>query len=269
LALPLAALAFSSAARAQGLEPPPPIPGYPAGPSPSAGYQSAPNSDEEKQDSGLGLEWVWLNAEAGVSYVNLQSFDASNLGLKSTSAGGPSFGFAAGVRLIFFTLGVRARDLSLSDIGNLWLLNLDAAFHTRFGRVDPYFGVRGGYNFVGSLSPSSLQTASTGGTPPGVDVHGWNVGPMFGMDFYLAKLVSLGFDADAQFLFLQRPAPPLPCPAGYQGNCSQLLNQAAGMIPMQYQQQYQQYQTFKALYDNSGSSVGFGFTAMAHLGVHF
>jgi hypothetical protein len=255
LALPLAALCAPALAHAQGLEPPPPIPGYPAAGPPTTGYQSAP-SDEEKQDSGLGLEWIWLNAEAGVSYVDFKSFSASSLGLTNTSAGGPSFGVAAGIRLIFFTLGLRARDLSLSDIGNLWLLNMEAAFHTRFGRVDPYFGVRGGYNFVGSLSGSSVQVAM-GGSPSDVSVHGWNVGPMFGMDFYPAKLISLGFDVDSQFMFLSRPKPALPCPApATQAQCQATFDAAA--TPQE-----------KLLYDNSGSSVGFGFTAMAHLGVHF
>jgi hypothetical protein len=258
-ALPVAVLTVASLARAQGLEPPPPMPpAYPQS-SPSAGYQSAP-SEDEKQDSGLGLEWVWLNAEAGVSYVNMQSFNASNLGLNSTSAGGPSFGVGAGVRLIFFTLGVRVRDMSLSDIGNLWLLNLEAAFHTRFGRVDPYFGLRGGYNFVGSLSGSSVQVAM-GGSPSDVSIHGWNVGPMFGMDFYLAKYISLGFDLDSQFLFLSRPKPALPCPAVGGVQPSQAMCQAAFDMSAPPQA--------KLLYDNSGSSVGFGFGALAHLGVHF
>jgi hypothetical protein len=265
LALPLAASTSATTARAQGLEPPPPLapaaPGYP-------GYSTYPNqppppstggsSPDENEDSGLGLEWVWLNAEAGASYVDMQSFSASSFGLVKTSSGGPSFGVGAGVRLLFFTLGVRARDLSLSDIGNLWLLNLEAAFHTRIWRIDPYFGVRGGYNFVGSLSGSSVQVAA-GNTPGDVSVHGFNVGPMFGIDFYLAKWISLGADIDAQFLFLQRPAPALPAaacpPPMMQSVCLQTLKAAD---PQAY-----------TIYSNSGSSVGFGFTGAAHLGVHF
>jgi hypothetical protein len=253
LALPLTASAFAGNARAQMPEPPPPLPpstpGYP-------GYSTYPgqpppppqstSSSDENDDSGLGLEWVWLNAEVGASYVDMTSFSASSLGLVKTSSGGPSFGFGGGVRLLFFTLGVRARDLVLSDIGNLWLLNLEAAFHTRIWRIDPYFGVRGGYNFVGSLSGSSVQVA-TGGSPSDVSVHGFNVGPMFGIDLYLAKLFSIGADVDAQFLFLQRPKPALP--AGI----------TESMLPPQYQ----------TLYNNSGSSVGFGFTGAAHLGLHF
>jgi hypothetical protein len=250
-ALPLVALASPTTARAQAYEPP----GYP-------GYGQPPpppsSSSDESDDSGLGLEWVWLNAEVGASYVDMQSFSASSFGLVKTASGGPSFGFGAGIRLLFFTLGLRARDLSLSDIGNLWLLNLEAAFHTRIWRIDPYFGVRGGYNFVGSLSGSSVQVAA-GGTPGDVSVHGFNVGPMFGIDFYLAKLVSIGADVDTQFLFLQRPTPALPAsacpPPATQAMCLATLKAAD---PQAY-----------TLYSNSGSSVGFGLTGAAHLGIHF
>ena len=260
-ALAFAFLASPSVAHAQGLEPPPPLgptaPGYPGQyPPPSAPVPSSSPSSDESADSGLGLEWVWLNAEVGGSFVDMQSFSASSMGLVKTSSSGPSYGLGAGIRLLFFTLGVRARDLSLSDIGDLWLLNLEAAFHTRIWRIDPYFGVRGGYNFVGSLNGHSVQVA-TGGTPSDVSVHGFNVGPMFGIDVYLAKIISLGADIDSQFLFLQRPAPPLPCPAPLtQAMCQAQFNMSA--TPQQ-----------KLLYNSSGSSVGFGFTAAAHVGIHF
>lgn len=238
----------ASAAHAQYLEPPPPMqpgaPGYPAQSPPPQNTQS--NSEDESQDSGLGLEWVYLNADLGAAYVDMQSFSASNLGLVNTHSAGPEVGVAAGVRLLFFTLGVRARDLLLTNIGSLWMLNAEAAFHTRIWRIDPYFGVRGGYDFVGSLNSDSVQVA-TGGSPSDVSVHGWNVGPMFGIDLYLANWLSVGADADAQFLFLQRPVPPLPAGAN------------VSMLPPQAQ----------ALYQNSGSSVGFGADLTAHLGIHF
>jgi hypothetical protein len=252
-------LSRSSPARAQALDPPPPLGPTQQAPQPGPLPASLPNtpimpvsrtppyrSSDESKDSGLGLEWLWLNAEVGAAYVNMQSFDASNLALQKTETGGPAFGVAAGVRLIFLTLGVRARDLQLSSIGNLWELSAEAALHTRIGHVDPYFGVRGGYNFVGSLGSESVQVAG-GSTPPDVSIHGFDVGPMVGFDVYLAHFVSLGVDLDAQFLFLQRPKAPLP--AG--------VDEAS--LPLQYRQ----------LYDNSGSSVGFGVTGAAHLGIHF
>lgn len=252
-------LTSASAARAQYLEPPPPMaqgtPGYPAQPPPPGTPAPADpalipvsngSSDNESQDSGLGLEWVYLNADVGASYVDMESFSSSSFGLQKTHAAGPAFGVAAGVRLLFFTLGLRARDLLLTDIGSLWMLNAEAAFHTRIWRIDPYFGVRGGYDFVGSLNSNSVQVA-TGGSPSDVSVHGWNVGPMIGIDLYLAKWISIGADADAQFLFLQRPKPPLP--AG--------VNES--MLPP----------TAQTLYNQSGSSVGFGTDLTAHLGIHF
>lgn len=241
-----------SAARGQSLQPPPPLaPNRPTAPPRASSLPSTPvmpptPSKDEAEDSGLGLEWVWINAEVGGAYVNMQSFSASSLGLTKTEGAGPAFGVAAGVRLIFLTLGVRMRDLLLSSIGSLWELSAEAALHTRIWHIDPYLGVRGGYNFVGSLSSDSIQVAG-GGSPPEVSVHGFNVGPMVGIDYYLAKVVSIGIDADAQFLFLQRPKPTLP--AALQGQ----------PLPPQYQ----------AIYNESGSSVGFGVTGAAHLGIHF
>ena len=251
---------FASRANAQALQPPPaypssPPPAYPSGETPAAGDATSnpaisnQEEREERKDSGLGLEWVYLNADLGGGFASMDSFDSKTLGLEKTSAGGPAYGAAAGVRLFFFSLGVRVRDLQLSGIGDLWELSGEAAFHTRIGHVDPYFGVRGGYNFVGSLNGSTLA-AGTGVTPAGVSVHGFNVGPMLGIDFYLAKYVSLGIDAELQFLFLQRPQVPLP---------SGVTQADVAMLPAQDQQ----------LYNESGNSAGFAFVPTVHLGIHF
>src|SRR6202044_3985825 len=125
----------------------------------------------------------------------------------------------------------------------------EAAFPPRIGHVDPYFGVRGGYNFVGSLNGSTVSVA-TGDTPSSVSVHGFNVGPMVGIDFYLAKYVSIGIDAELQFLFLQRPKVALP--AGFPES-------DVTSLPAQEQQ----------LYNESGNSAGFAFVPTVHLGIHF
>jgi hypothetical protein len=237
----LVALAAGRAS-AQDLQAPPPLATSPAYTPTYSG-----TSDESK-DSGLGLEWVYLNADVGGAYTNLQSLSESHLAIQQTSSAGGAFGLAAGVRLLFFTLGVRARDLQLSNF-NLWELDGEAAFHIRIWRIDPYFGVRGGYAFVGSLGSGTVSVAS-GGSASDVSVHGINLGPMFGIDVYLSSLVSIGVDANAEFLFLKRPPAPLP----------QGVTQAdVAMLPQNQQQ----------LYSLSGSSVGFGAVLTAHLGIHF
>jgi hypothetical protein len=196
----------------------------------------------EIQNGGLGWEWVYLNADVGVAYTDLVSLRASNWQLQDNSSTGPAFGIGAGVRLLFLTLGLRARDLAFPTF-NMWETDLEAALHFRIWRVDMAIGGRGGYAFLGSFSADSLQTSS-GSTPSDVTVHGWNVGPTFDVDVYLSKRISVGVDANAEFLFLQRP--PIPLKSGQ-------------MVP----------NGFEGLYANSGSSVGAGFVGMTHLGVHF
>jgi hypothetical protein len=244
LATPAAfALLFAAGrASAQDLQPPPPMSTAPT-------YTpTTSNASDEKQDSGLGLEWVYLNAEAGGAYTNMQSFSENNLGLKSTSSAGGAFGVGAGIRLIFFTLGARARYLQLADY-NLWELDGEAAFHIRIWRIDPYFGVRGGYAFVGNLGSGAAAVAN-GGSSSEIAVHGANLGPMFGLDVYLSSLVSLGVEGNAEVLFLQRPPVALP---------ADVTKADVNMLPPQEQQ----------LYTLSGSSIGFGGIVTAHLGFHF
>lgn len=259
----LAAALLAPTAQAQGLQPPPPM-GAPAAPGAAPqgyppGYPGAPGQpgqpmdtppDDESQDSGLGLEWIWLNADAGYAYTDLASFSQSSLGLQKTASSGPVVGAGIGARLLFFTFGVRARDLILENIGNLWEIGGEAAFHLRVWRIDPYLGVRGGYNFVGSLDQSTVSNA-TGNTSPSVSVHGFNVGPMIGLDYYFAHWISIGVDFDAQFLFLQRPAVSLP--AGLD----------VSKLPPAQQAQANQ------LYHESGSSAGIQLSPTAHLGIHF
>jgi hypothetical protein len=254
-----AVLGLETPVRAQDSNPP----GYPEGSSPGNTATGAPsgsatspegaaNAADESHDSGLGLEWVYLNADVGASYVNLASFNQSQLALQESSSAGPAFGVGAGVRLIFITAGVRLTDLQLSAF-NLWQVNAEAAFHTRVWRIDPYFGVRGGYSWVGGFSTNAVEgvTGASNATPA---VHGVDVGPVVGIDFYLGKLVSLGIDGTAQFLFIHRPPTPPP-------DISQL--------PPQAQMAAMQDIATNPLYQQSGSSVGLGLVFTAHLGIHF
>ncbi len=209
------------------------------------------NSTDESQDSGLGLEWVYLNADAGYGYANMTSFSSSSLGLANSQGSGFTWGVGAGVRLLFLSAGVRLRNELLDNPGSLWTLDLEAAFHMRVWRIDPYFGVRGGYDWVGSFSTNAVSSATNTATgmaaTPAVSIYGFDAGPMLGIDIYFSSLVSVGAEANAQFLFLNRPKPPLP--AGVDETT----------LPA----------NVRTIYDQSGSSVGFGGTATAHLGIHF
>ena len=158
---------------------------------------------EESKDSGLGLEWVYINGGGGGAYTNMQSLSETNLALQKSESSGGEFDIGAGVRVLFLSLGLRARDLALSDY-NLWELDAEVALHMKIWRIDPYLGARGGYVNVGSFSAGTV-TNDANGTNPDVSVHGFNVGPMFGIEFYLTRFLSLGAEVNAEVLLLQRP----------------------------------------------------------------
>ena len=259
---------------------PAPEPAAPTSPAAPANSSYAPGEatsgplrdTEEKKDSGLGLEWLWIDAGGGIAYANMASFDSSSLALQNTAGSGPSFSVGAGLRLFSFTAGLRGRGLLLST-GNLVEIDGEVGLHTRIDHFETYFGLRGGYAFSGTLSPDTVGSAAAGGgTPPNVDVHGGNAGGMLGFEYYFNHYVSLGLDLNPEILFLQRP-PQSNLKDGtptYQAALT-LCN----MIPGAAQQaqctqtatsNYNNYQTIRS---QSGSSVGFAFIGSAHLGLHF
>jgi hypothetical protein len=215
--------------------------------------------DKAKQeDSGLGLEWVYANADIGASYVDMKSFSESQLAVVDSKSGGLAWGVGAGVRLFILTIGVRVRNHT--GLG-LWQVMGEVGLHPLRAHFDPYFVLRGGYDTVGTLS-QSVDVATMGGstvsTNGDVQVHGGNGGLALGFDYYLASLISLGAEASGDVLFLSRPAAPLPALTAQQ--------QAALNADPQAQMAYQQAQQ---LHSQSGSSVGFGATFTAHVGIHF
>ena len=244
----------SEEGRAQDLQPPAAAPADPnAPPNPNAPppQKSAQESDldrSKKEDSGLGLEWVWLNADVGMSYIDMKSFSESQLALTDTSKTGLMYGFGAGVRLLFLTIGARVRNYSEF---NLWQIDGEIGLHLfRILRIDPYLAFRGGYDTVGTLT-QSVNTATAPSVQSDATVHGWNVGAAFGLDFYLTSLISIGAEASGDVLFLKRPPADLPA--------------SAKSLPQAQQDEIKA----QPLYQNSGSSVGFGGGLSAHLGIHF
>jgi hypothetical protein len=250
-------LSISSAASAQDLEPPPPE-GAPA----SGGSQDnqAPlppiQPVEESADSGLGLEWVYITGGAGAAYTNMASFSSSNLGVQQATSTGAEWDVGAGVRLLFVSAGLRARGLELSAF-HLTELDAEAALHMRIWHIDPYFGARGGYVTVGGLNTAESNATSGSAMSTSVttneNVHGFNVGPMFGIDIYFSSLFSLGAEVNAEFLILERP----PIAA------ASMVSAAASATGTTLSSQQQQALAL------SGSSVGLGVVGSAHLGIHF
>jgi len=243
-----ASLLVTTRASAQDLTPPPPMATPPADSSAPPGQQaeSTKLDEDKKKDSGRGLEFLYLDAHGGFSYVDMASFSATTLGPIPTSSSGPAFGVGAGIRLFILTLGARA---TLSDLSSfsLWQVDGEVGFHIPIGHFEPYFGLHGGYAFSGTLNPDALSSAAAGS--PNVAIHGGDAGLQLGMDYYFNHFISLGLEVSGNALFLHRP--PAPLPAG-------VTAADVALLPAQEQQ----------IYNNSGDSVGLGVIGSLHLGLH-
>jgi len=235
----------NSGLSAGGLAPPGSADGTQSGYDPqqhAATEQSLKQADDK--DSGRGLEFVWVNAEAGFQYLSLNTFHANNLvdsQFVKSSQSGPLFGFGAGLRLIFLTLGARFR---LGDFSawQMWTLDAEAGLHMPIGMVEPYFNFGAGYASMGAISGTnaiSFQSA-------GVNIHGWNARIGFGMDIYLTRAISVGALMTGEMLYLKRSQPV---------NINPTNNPALVDVAK--------------VYANDGSSIGGAATLTGVLGLHF
>ena len=203
-------LAVPGVAAAQ--QPPPPNPAYgglapPAsGPPPSSGatppqgpsqppptWQQPPRAqpprtdteralrDGEEKDSGRGLEWFALQPEVGLQQLGLTTLSGKDGGGFKTSGVAPLVGVLANVRLLFVTIGVRARVAFFSDF-KYWNLGPELGFHMPIGNLEPYAFVGGGYAALGGLPDAAA----------GVSVHGFDIRLGVGLDYYVSRQFSIG-----------------------------------------------------------------------------
>ncbi len=207
----------------------------------------------DQEDSGRGLEFFWLNGEAGYEWVGLQTFHANNLvdaKVVKSSEGGFLYGAGAGVRLLFLTLGARFRNGAFSQ-WNIWTLDGELGLHLPLGSVEPYFTLGGGYATIGSFAADKIGTTASSNS---LDITGWNVRAGVGVDVYLTPVVSIGGNLTGDLLMLARPKVAAAVASGGGTGSVNASNAQA---------------TADEIYAADGSSIGGGLTGTAVLGLHF
>ena len=179
--------------------------------SPTAATQTEAQLDRaDKEDSGRGLEFAWLNAEVGPQYVGLQALKSDNLvdgTLVESNGLGMGYGAGLGARLLAFTFGARFRFGNFPD-WQLWTLGAEAGMHIPLGRLEPYFSLGAGYASLGGFKPPEVSAYNP-------SAHGFDLRGAAGLDFYLSNTFSVGANLSGDFLFLSRSASgALPLPEG-------------------------------------------------------
>jgi hypothetical protein len=210
-------------------------------PAPDAAGAPTPEKELEKadqEDSGRGLEWVWLNAEIGAEHLGLSTFKSKDLldpKLVKSSQTGLLYGAGVGVRILVFTAGVRFRLGSFSE-WQLWTLNAEGGLRIPLGSLEPYFTVGAGYASLGSFKTSAPASSKA-------DVKGFNARLGAGLDYYLSNTFSVGANFTGDLLFLSR---------------SSVAGAAASTSGDE-----------ATVYAKDGSSIGAGATLTAVVGLHF
>lgn len=188
----------------------------------------------EREDAGRGLEFLWVDAEGGYGYTDLQALASSSLldgTVLSDASGGLVLGAGAGVRFIFLTLGARFRLTRLDDF-DLWTLGGEIGLHLPHGAFEPSFTFGVGY---AGASPSLDGLNADGLAMSGVSARlGANI------DYYVNPLLSFGVHGTFETLALWRSG----------------AEQPAGSPIVQF-------------YADDGSGVGVGGTLTGSVGLHF
>jgi hypothetical protein len=205
---------------------------------PAASTPEKELEEADREDSGRGLEWIWLNAEVGTEHLGLQTLKANDLldpKLVKTSQTGLVYGAGLGVRILVFTAGARFRVGSFSE-WQLWTLNLEGGLRIPIGSLEPYFTIGGGYASLGSFSTKAPASSKA-------DVKGFNARAGVGLDYYLSNTFSVGGNLTGDLLFLSRSKVA-------EADASTSGDEAA-------------------VYAKDGSSIGAGATLTAVVGLHF
>ncbi len=198
---PAAPSPYDPSMQAGGLTPPAPMPPAPPPGQPPGGVQE--NLDKSKEeDSGRGLSWVWLNVEGGFEHVGLQTFnvDEANFtaGFVDTSASGGVVGAGLGIRLLFLTLGARAR-VGFFSAWQLFSLGGELGFKIPIGNFEPHLELGAGYSGLGSV------TGAVSGAADAISIRGLDARLGGGFDYYVTPVLSLGANISWELLVLTRP----------------------------------------------------------------
>ncbi|AGP34908.1 hypothetical protein [Sorangium cellulosum] len=192
---------YDPSMQAGGLAPPPPM--TTPEPEPVSPDDTERRLDDaKKEDSGRGLELIWLNVEGGYENVGLQTFNIDEeeftAGFISSSANGGVLGAGAGVRLLYFTLGARGR-VGFFDDWQLFSLGGEVGLHLPLGRLDPHVDLGFGYAGLGSFK------SAVSGAADAIAIRGFYGRISGGLDLYLSPVFSIGANASWELLALTRP----------------------------------------------------------------
>lgn len=209
----------------------------------------------QQEQAELGDEWVWLDAGAGIQYIDMVTFEADDslltAGLIPTSTSGPAIDAGLGARLWFITVGPRLR-IGMFDTDydgrssrfTLWSLDGEVGLRIPLGRLEPHLTLAAGYTGLGGVGDIVEQLEGA------YSINGANIRGGAGLDVFIVPELSLGADISGEALLLSRSKVPL-------NDLTRARN--AGSLS----------EAETRVLEADGTSTGVAVTAVGKIGVHF
>jgi hypothetical protein len=180
-------------------------------PAPSYVRERPPQHEE---DNGRSIDFLFIQAEAGLSVVDLTGLSQNGHLIPTLSetrqsgyGGGATVGFRSWIFAVAahgyisrFVSGAPATFMGVSnsqsfDLGELML---EGQVRLPIPVVEPYVRIGLGYSWLGSFELNSMYTSSTS------DIHGF-IGKLgAGADVWLGKFITIGAGADFALMNLRR-----------------------------------------------------------------
>ena len=154
-----------------------------------------------KNDAARDLDFFYLEAETGFQYTSLESLSVKRNvvpGIVRREDVGGILGAAAGVRLLFLTLGPRVRVGQFQD-WDLWTLALELGWRVPIGALEPYMRIGGGYARLGRAFDAVR------GNRGSVTIQGYTARLTAGADYFITPAFTFGASVAGEVVGMYRP----------------------------------------------------------------
>lgn len=188
--------------------------------------------DADRKDAGRGLEFAWLELALGYHWLAPAAFRDEDFlpDADSSSGSGLALAAAGGIRLLYFSLGVRFRYTPRSDF-SFYSLGPELAWRIPMGSWEPNALLGVGYAHLGGAR--SEEDHKIKGTA------GLFARAALGLDYYFSQTFSVG----AQFAF--------------------------DYVGLRRREQAELCDSAPCAYSSVGRASGYGLTSSLGVGLHF
>jgi len=169
-----------------------------------------PPEEEEEEGDGRDVDYLWIEAQGGVSNVNLIQFQ--NTAFADVAAGdpvfrevygtGPVIGLGVGFRVWWIAVGARA-SFALYDTFQIGTVGGEVTLRLPVPIVEPWVRVGFGYGWQGEASYGTAGVAARSTT-----TYGWAFQSGLGLDIYLTNWFTIGAGVGLDILNMTRQRDP-------------------------------------------------------------